>query len=78
MIDTTQISEHMEVRGNDGVHVGTVDHLQGENQIKLTKNDPSSGGQHHFIDLEDVESVSEGALVLKYSSEEAKGMWATP
>jgi hypothetical protein len=30
----------MEVLGSDGQHVGTVDHMQGTDKIKLTKNDP--------------------------------------
>ena len=37
-----QIREHMEVIGADGVHVGTVDHVDGD-RIKLTKGD--SGAQ---------------------------------
>lgn len=77
MIDATQIQAHMEVVGNDNVHVGTVDHLEGENQIKLAKNDPASGGMHHYVSLDDVESV-DGSVRLKYSSEDAKRMWATP
>jgi len=45
------IREHMEVIGADGVHVGTVDHLDG-NRIKLTRSDNPMGskGKHHFID----------------------------
>ena len=31
------IKEHMEVLGSDGKHVGTVDHLEGADRIKLTK-----------------------------------------
>ncbi len=51
MVDTNQIREHMEVIGADGVHVGTVDHLDG-NRIKLTKADSGTGahqGHHHYI-----------------------------
>ena len=33
-----EIKEHMEVIGADGVHVGTVDKMEG-NRIKLTKKD---------------------------------------
>ncbi|WP_076072856.1 DUF2171 domain-containing protein [Sphingomonas montana] len=47
MADTSQIKEHMNVIGADGVHVGTVDHLDGD-RIKLTKND-SGDGKHHYI-----------------------------
>ncbi len=57
MTDTSQIREHMEVIGADGVHVGTVDHIEGD-RIKLTKKDSgaeiegaegSHAGHHHYI-----------------------------
>ena len=47
------IKEHMEIIGADGVHVGTVDKVEGK-KIKLTKADSGEGkhkGHHHFIDL---------------------------
>ena len=49
----TEIKEHMEVIGADGVHVGTVDRVEGS-RIKLTKKDSGQGSHkdhHHFIDL---------------------------
>jgi hypothetical protein len=48
----TEIKEHMEVIGADGVHVGTVDKVE-RNRIKLTKKDSGEGshkGHHHYID----------------------------
>lgn len=57
MTDLSQIKEHMEVIGADGVHVGTVDHVEGD-RIKLTKKDSgadveggqgSHAGHHHYI-----------------------------
>ena len=48
----TDIKEHMEVIGADGVHVGTVDKVEGH-RIKLTKKDSGEGshkGHHHYID----------------------------
>jgi len=57
MVDTSQIREHMEVIGADGVHVGTVDHMDGD-RIKLTKKDSGAevlegqgahSGHHHYI-----------------------------
>jgi hypothetical protein len=45
------IREHMEVIGADGVHIGTVDKLEGD-RIKLTKKDSGQGshqGHHHYI-----------------------------
>ncbi len=47
-----EIREHMEVIGADGVHVGTVDRVEG-NRIKLTRKDSGEGshqGHHHYID----------------------------
>ncbi len=49
MTDLSQIREHMDVIGADGVHVGTVDAVDGH-RIKLTK--AASGahaGHHHYI-----------------------------
>ncbi|GAA3997380.1 DUF2171 domain-containing protein [Sphingomonas humi] len=57
MTDTSNIREHMEVIGADGVHVGTVDKVEGD-RIKLTKKDSgaeiegaegSHAGHHHYI-----------------------------
>ncbi|MDX3909073.1 MAG: DUF2171 domain-containing protein [Sphingobium sp.] len=51
MVDTSSIKEHAEVIGADGVHVGTVDHVQGD-RLKLTKKDSGQGsheGHHHYI-----------------------------
>lgn len=51
MTNTSEIREHMEVIGADGVHIGTVDRLEG-NRIKLTKADSGQGsheGHHHYI-----------------------------
>ena len=45
------IKEHMEVIGADGVHIGTVDKVEGH-RIKLTKMDSGEGshkGHHHFV-----------------------------
>jgi hypothetical protein len=51
MVDVSTIKERMEVIGADGVHIGTVDRLEGE-RIKLTKEDSGQGshqGHHHYI-----------------------------
>jgi len=82
MSDATQIKEHMEVIGADGVHVGTVDHVDGD-RIKLTKKDSGSGheGHHHYISLglvADVEGdkvrLSANAdVAVTFEEEEAEG-----
>jgi hypothetical protein len=51
MADMSGIREHMEVIGADGVHIGTVDKVEGQ-RIKLTRKDSGEGshkGHHHFI-----------------------------
>jgi hypothetical protein len=51
MGDFSTIREHMDVIGADGVHLGTVDRVEGD-RIKLTKADSGMGGHeghHHFI-----------------------------
>ncbi len=44
------IREHMEVIGADGVHIGTVDHVEGD-RIKLIRADSGVAHEdhHHFI-----------------------------
>lgn len=78
----TDIREHMEVIGADGVHVGTVDHLDGD-RIKLTRED--SGMAHHehhhyipkglFADIEGdkVRLSATGAVVAALFEEEQGG-----
>lgn len=47
----SEVKEHMEVIGADGVHIGTVDGVKGE-RIKLTKSDSGMGAHqdhHHYI-----------------------------
>jgi len=46
MAELSSIKEHMEVIGADGVHLGTVDKVEG-NRIKLTRADSGSHGDHH-------------------------------
>lgn len=44
------IAEHMEVIGADGVHIGTVDHVEGD-RIKLIRADSGMAHQdhHHYL-----------------------------
>ena len=75
MVAPMLIKEKMEVLGKDGVHVGTVDHM-GADEVKLTKDDPDAGGEHHFIPLAWVEHV-EMKIHLRQSGAEAKARWKT-
>jgi len=46
MADLSQVREHMEIVGADGVHIGTVDSVEGD-RIKMTKPDSGSHSSHH-------------------------------
>ena len=54
MADISQVREHMEIIGADGVHVGTVDRVEGK-RIKMTKPDSGSHRKHHHY-------ISEGLI----------------
>ena len=71
-----EIKEHMEVIGADGVHVGTVDRVEGK-RIKLTKADSGEGkhkGHHHFIDLSLVAEVEDQKVRLSANADVAATM----
>lgn len=76
MIDAKQIREQMEVLGADGAHVGTVDHLEGSDRIKLAKDDAMSGGKHHMIPVTWVDHVDRHVHLNK-SSQDAMKQWQT-
>ena len=69
-MDASKIKERMEVIGADGVHVGTVDKVEG-GRIKLTKKDSGEGshkGHHHFIDLNLVADIEGQKVRLSANS----------
>ncbi len=73
MADLSAIQEHAEVIGADGVHVGTVDHVDGD-RIKLTKKDSGEGshkGHHHFIPGGLVANVADGVVRLSANADVA-------
>jgi hypothetical protein len=75
-IGMAEIKEHMEVIGADGVHVGTVDKIEGK-RIKLTKADSGEGkhkGHHHFIDLSLVAEVEGQKVRLSANGDVAATM----
>lgn len=69
------IREHMEVIGADGVHLGTVDKVDG-NRIKLTKADSPSSHQdhHHYISLGLVAGVEGDKVRLSATAANAYAM----
>ena len=68
-----KVTEHMEVVGSDGSHVGTVDCTSGD-RIVLTKSDTNSAGHHHYIPCGWVENV-EDKVRLNITAEEAMQRW---
>lgn len=79
MVDASQIQEHAKVIGADGVHVGTVDHVEG-GRIKLTKKDSGSqiamgkgghDGHHHYISLGLIADVEHGTVRLSANADVA-------
>lgn len=52
-----------------GQKIGTVDHMEGANLIKLKKSD-SDDGRHHFIPLNWVERMDENAIYLNKTADE--------
>jgi hypothetical protein len=69
MVDPTEIKDRMEVKGSDGKHIGTVDAIEGE-RVRL-----ASGGMYHYIGLDAVESVRDGAVRLNKNAAEATRPW---
>ena len=55
MPNPADIRPHMEVLGSDGIHIGTVDGVEGD-RLKLTRQD-SNDDAHHYIPLSDVTRV---------------------
>jgi hypothetical protein len=70
MADISGIREHMEVIGADGVHIGTVDKVEGQ-RLKLTRKDSGEGshrGHHHFIPASLVAEVEGDKVRLSANS----------
>lgn len=63
------IAEHMDVIGADGVHIGTVDRVEGD-RIKLTRKDSGAGhqGHHHYIERKLVGSVEGDTVKLSVNA----------
>ncbi|EKS39877.1 DUF2171 domain-containing protein [Afipia broomeae] len=65
-----QIKENMEVIGADGVHVGTVDRIEGD-RIKLKKSDSfgAHAGHHHYIETGFVAGVEGNKVRLSANAD---------
>jgi len=73
MSNLSGITEHMDIIGADGVHVGTVDRVEG-GRIKLTKEDAGGGrhqGHHHYIEGGLVAGIEDGMVRLSANADVA-------
>lgn len=83
MTDLNAIKEHMEIIGADGVHLGTVDRVEGR-RIKLTRADSGShageqgaapaqgsGGHHHYISVGLIAAVEGDRIRLSANADNA-------
>lgn len=68
-----EIQEHMPVVCSDGTQFATVDHLDGENSIKLTRDE---NGNHHWIPVSWVKAVLDGSVQLDRSVVQVQEQWS--
>jgi hypothetical protein len=66
------IQDHMEVVDARGLHVGTVDSLEG-NRIKLARDD-SPDNRHHFVPTAFVASIGQKVHLSK-TREQIQSQW---
>lgn len=79
MTDTSKIAEHMDVISSDRKTVGKVDHMDGQDKIKLTKSSSPDGQHHHYIPVSWIDHVDQHVHLNK-TGEEVTAQWkqATP
>ncbi len=72
---TSQIKKNLFVEARStrgelyGTHVGTVDHLDGDKYIKLTRKD-SPDHRHHWIPVDWVERIEDETVFLNRTTQE--------
>nr|WP_298893790.1 DUF2171 domain-containing protein [uncultured Acinetobacter sp.] len=71
-LNIQDIKKHSDVISSCGTKVGTVDHLEGDNQLKLTRDE---NDQHHLIPTGWIGEVKDEKVVLIKNSEEVKQQW---
>ena len=67
------VMAHMDVIASDGTKVGTVDHMDGADTIKLAKN-TSPDGEHHYIPMAWVDHIDQH-VHLKRTPAEVRAAW---
>ena len=77
MATASDIQDGMEIVGADGVHVGVVDHMDGQ-RIKMKRKDPEHGqhdSHHHFLSLSAIASTDGGKLWLSADAANARQLF---
>ena len=77
MVNVSDISKHMEIVGADGVHLGKVDHIDGE-RIKMTRKDHEHGqdsSHHHYVRLAAIASLDGGKVWLSADAVNARQLF---
>lgn len=69
MANTSQIKQHMEVKGSDGKHVGTVLGVE-KDHLKL-----ASAGMDHDIDISMVGAIKNDTVHLRMTADEVMKAW---
>ena len=67
------VNEGMPVVGTDGTQLGEVDHLDGENSTKLTRDEQ---GNHHWIPIGWVTGVDNGRVTIDRAVNHARDEWS--
>jgi hypothetical protein len=75
-VNANDIKEHSSVIASCATQIGKVDHLEGQDSIKLTRSDDEHN-EHHLIPLSWVSEIKDGNVILNKNSEEARNEWQT-
>lgn len=72
-MQSNQIQPDMPVVCSQDGQFAEVDHMEGEDTIKLKRDDE---GNHHYIPLSWVRSVEDGKVKIDRTGEEAMQQWS--
>ena len=74
--NSNEIKEHASVIASCGTQIGKVDHLEGQDSIKLTRRDDENN-EHHIIPLCWVSEIKDENVILNRNAEDARREWKT-
>jgi hypothetical protein len=73
MISANQVKPDMPVVCSQGGQFATVDHMEGQDSIKLQRDD---SGKHHYIPLSWVTSTENGTVKVDRPGDQAMEDWS--